>query len=697
MRPHLPNKLSNLFAAMQRDRILLPAFMMVLAFTANSDRQCYAQDQVTNRPNVLIVMADDLGFSDLGCYGSEIETPNLDRLAASGVKFSQFYNTAKCHSSRVSLLTGQYCIAAGDTALSHGVTSAEVLATNGYFTAMTGKWHLKQQPTDFGFQRYFGHLSGACNYFTGDQSFRLNGMPWKVPAENFYTTVANVDFAIDFLEEARAEKKPWYLYVAFNAPHAPLHALPNDYKKYENRYNVGWDEIRKARFVKQQQSGLLPSGLKVSERPEHVPSWKSLHPWRQQYEAKKMSTLAAMIDRVDQEVGRLTKNLKDNGELNNTLILFVSDNGACPYDRKRPNPTITPTNANDSLGDTTGWAWARNTPFRYYKQNQFEGGIASPAILHWPAGVKATAGSVITEPAHLIDILPTIADVTGSRLPEQWPSRELRPISGQSLRPLLGDNAFHRESPLHFLFSTDRGLRENQWKIVSFRQGPWELYDLSADRTERNNLASQHPDRLKKMIHTWTQMTREVLHAPERSYSEVQTEPRPHTHPEWTSFDGDLPDGPATKGKGTTTRNRNGPSGKNTGGIRARKNTNLNIEGGVLHLTFTGDDPGIAMDLRSKSIPAGPYQLRFRVQKSTPSRGEIFFTTDPQTTLPNGEQLSFKIHEINDWQWIEIPIVTQKTLFQIRIDLCDGVGNASIADLELRGSAEQTILRWPQP
>ncbi|MGB0656017.1 MAG: sulfatase-like hydrolase/transferase, partial [Pirellulales bacterium] len=175
-------------------------------------------------------MADDLGYSDIGCYGGEIDTPNLDSLAANGLRFSQFYNTAKCHSSRVSLLTGQYCIAAGDVSLSHAVTSAEVLRDAGYFTAMTGKWHLDREPTDFGFDRYFGHLSGACNFFKGDNSFRLNGEKWSVPPflndKTFYTTVADVDFALDFLGEARETEKPFYLYVAFNAPHAPLHALP---------------------------------------------------------------------------------------------------------------------------------------------------------------------------------------------------------------------------------------------------------------------------------------------------------------------------------------------------------------------------------------------------------------------------------------------------------------------------------------
>ena len=339
-----------------------------------------------DRPNIVVIMADDMGFSDLGCYGSEIETPHLDALARDGLRFSQFYNTAKCHSSRVSLLTGQYCIAAGDTAMSHAVTSAEVLGNGGYFTAMTGKWHLKREPTDFGFNRYFGHLSGACNFFKGDKTFRLNGDGWQVPDSGFYTTVANVDFGLKFLKDARNSGKPWYLYVAFNAPHAPLHALPADYAKYKGKYDVGWDVVRAGRVAKQKNIGLLPRDLNASPRPEHLPAWKTMETWRQGYEANRMTTLAAMIDRVDQEVGRLVADLRANGELDNTLMLFVSDNGACPYDRRKPLLDVEPTNGDIALADSTGWSWARNSPFRYYKQNQFEGGIATPAIVHWPAG-----------------------------------------------------------------------------------------------------------------------------------------------------------------------------------------------------------------------------------------------------------------------------------------------------------------------
>lgn len=636
------------------------------------------------RPNVVVIMVDDMGFSDLGCYGSEIETPHLDALAENGLRFSQLYNTAKCHSSRVALLTGQYCMAAGDTALTNALTSAEVLARGGYFTAMTGKWHLKQQPTDFGFQRYFGHLSGACNYFKGDKTFRLNGQPWQVPDEGFYTTVADMDFALRFLDEARETKKPWYLYVAFNAPHAPLHALPEDYAKYKGRYNSGWDVIRDARIAKQKRIGLLPQNLKPSPRPEHIPAWESLEDWRQKYEANRMTTLAAMIDRVDQEVGRLVADLRSHNELENTLILFVSDNGACPYDRKRPLLDVEPTNGDVSLADSTGWAWARNAPFRYYKQNQFEGGISTPAIVHWPAGMKANKGRIVHEPAHLIDVLPTLAEITGCEVPPTWPNRQLHPVSGVSLKPILEGQTLGSRPPIHLLFSKDRGLRDGNWKAVSFRGEAWELYNLANDRTELKNLATTEPERLQSMVKTWTEMTKNVLHAPPPAYAPATEAKLPHRHPQWTNFQTAKP-GPNAK---STRREKKE--------IRARKNTKLTITEGMLKLQFTGEDPGIAMDLRGRNLPEGPYHLKFRLQGGSQGGGEVFYTTDAKTTLPKGERVSFDVVADGNWQSVEIKLPTNQSLQQLRIDVSQGTGQATITDLELLNETGDVITKWPR-
>ena len=641
------------------------------------------------RPNVVVIMTDDMGFSDLGCYGGEIKTPQLDALAKGGIRFSQFYNTAKCHSSRVSLLTGQYCLAAGSTTLSHGVTSAEVLANGGYFTAMTGKWHLKQEPTDFGFQRYFGHLSGACNYFRGDKTFRLNGDPWQVPDEGFYTTVADIDYAIKFLRESRRTKKPWYLYVAFNAPHAPLHALPEDYAKYQGRYDKGWDVIRDARMAKQKSLGLFAQDLQPSPRPEHIPAWDTMSEWRQKYEANRMATLAAMIDRVDQEVGRLVDDLRSHDELDNTLILFVSDNGACPYDRRQPQLDVEPTNGGTALADSTGWAWARNSPFRYYKQNQFEGGIATPAIVHWPAGLNRPKGSIVHEPAHLIDVMPTLAEITQCEIPNTWSDRELRPVSGVSLRPIFEGRTLGPRPPIHLLFSADRGLRDGDWKAVSFRGQTWELYNMVEDRTELEDLADDHPQRLKTMIQKWTDMTRDVLHGPPKSLVPATEARMPHRHPEWTNFDR-LTAAQATARK---ARRKRRPT-KNA--IRARKNTQLTIAEGKLMLKFSGDDPGIAMDVRAQELPGGPYRLRFRLLGGSKGGGEVFYTTGPKAILPRGEHIEFVVRADGEWQDVQIELATNKQLQQLRIDVSQGAGAATIADLALENATGTVIMVWPK-
>lgn len=640
-----------------------------------------------DRPNIVVIMVDDLGYSDLGCYGSEIDTPRLDKLASEGLRFSQFYNTAKCHSSRVSLLTGQYCIAAGDTGMGHAVTSAEVLRKSGYFTAMTGKWHLKKEPTDFGFDRYFGHLSGACNFFKGDKTFRLNGKPWQVPDRGFYTTVADVDYALKFLAEARATNRPWYLYIAFNAPHAPLHALPEDYAKYKGRYDAGWDVVRAARAARQKEPGLLPKSLRSSPRPKHIPAWKDMERWRQKYEANKMTTLAAMIDRVDQEVGRLIDDMKAHDEFNNTLILFVSDNGACPYDRRRPLLDVEPTNGDISLGDSTGWAWARNTPFRYYKQNQFEGGISTPAIVHWPAGLKTQRGSITHQPAHLIDVLPTLAEVSESRLPAEWPGRALRPVSGISLAPAFRGKTLKRGKPIHLLFSDDRGLRDGDWKAVSFRREAWELYNVAEDRTELNNLAEKEPGRLKEMVAEWTRMARNVLHAQPRSYAPATPSKSEHRHPEWTNFDGVEPN----------RRARKRSSARDSKQIRARKNTKLGIVDGELQLVFSGEDPGIAMDLRRNALPPGPYRVTFRLRGGSVDGGELFFTTDAKTTLPRGTRIAFDVKADGNWQNVDIELPTSKSIRQLRLDVSEGAGKATIRDLGLSDVSGKTLLRWPSP
>ena len=645
-----------------------------------------------SQPNVLLVLVDDMGFSDLGCYGSEIETPNLDKLAANGVRFSQFYNTAKCHSSRVSLLSGRWCRQAGDEKLNRAVIIPEVLKPAGYFTAMTGKWHLSQQPTDFGFDRYFGHLSGATNYYLGDKTFRLNGKPYTVPDKGFYTTVANVDHAIDFLGEARATKKPWFLYVAFNAPHAPIQPLEQDFKKYLGRYDAGWDAMRAARVVKQKQIGLLPTSMVESPRPDHVPEWSKLTDAQKTNESRHMAGYAGLIDRVDQEMGRLIANLTSAGELENTLIVFVSDNGACPFGRGGAQLGTEPFNPQTRWGDSTGWAWARNSPFRFYKQNQFEGGISSPAIFHWPAGLKQKPGSVIDTPAHLVDLLPTVAEITGAKVPDTFPGREPTALAGISLAPILAGGAIKERPPIHLLFSSDRGLRDGEWKLVSFQSQPWELYHVSTDRTELHDVASEHPDIVQRMVKQWHDMSANVLMVPAKENRPVDTEAKPKLNPGWSIYDttgeGERPKKSKAKRKAAKqpTAQAELP--------RARKGTKLTVEGQQLILQCTGDDPGLAFEHLHLEAP-GPYTIEFRLQSKAKGTGEVYWTTDAETILPKGKHLDFDVQHDGEWRDIKLRIDEATTMHALRLDPCGGEGEVRIEGLVLKGADGNMLAKWP--
>ncbi|QDT70584.1 Arylsulfatase [Planctomycetes bacterium MalM25] len=465
------------------------------------------------RPNLVVIMADDLGFADLGCYGSEVETPRLDELASEGLRFTQFYNTAKCHSSRVSLLTGLYCDQAGSESLSRGATFGEVLSEAGYFTAMVGKWHLHKQPTNFGFQRYWGHLSGATNFFTGDDTFRLNGAKWAVPkrlnGRPFYTTHAITDFALGFLDEATSGDKPFVLYTAFNAPHYPLQAPKEAVLKYDGRYDRGWDEMRRERHKRQIESGLLPAKWGLSPRPDHVPAWDSLSEEDRQWEADRMEVFAAMVDELDKSIGRLVDYLKAKGVYDNTLILFCSDNGACPFERTRGR-YLAPWDPDSYWTYDASWAHVGNTPFRLYKQNQHEGGIASPLIVHWPAGLKTEPGAITRQPAHLIDLMATILELGEASYPTRLGERTIDPLQGKSLLPIFHGEERDPHETLYFHFGSDRALRQGPWKLVSAKQGKWELYNLDADRTELDDLSERDPRRVTSMAAEWFRIAEEV-------------------------------------------------------------------------------------------------------------------------------------------------------------------------------------------
>ena len=655
-------------------------------FAAALSSEALAKD---GKPNFLLVMADDMGFSDLGCYGSEIETPNLDKLAAGGLRFSQFYNTAKCHSSRVSLLSGRWSRQAGDESLQRAVILPEVLAPAGYFTAMTGKWHLRKQPTDFGFQRYFGHLSGATNYFTGDQTFRLNGQPFAVPETGFYTTIANVDHALKFIAEARAAKKPWFQYIAFNAPHAPLQPLEQDFKKYQGRYDIGWDAIRAARVAKQKQIGLLPADSAESPRPDHIPAWTKLSAGQRSDESRLMSAYAGLIDRIDQEMGRLIADLEKAGDLDNTVILFVSDNGACPFHRGGATPNTEPYHATTRWGDSTGWAWARNSPFRFYKQNQFEGGISTPAILHWPAGLKQKPGSVVSSPAHLVDVLPTFAELAGAKVPTTYPDRQPSPLAGVSLAPIIAGGQMEARPPIHLLFSTDRGLRDGEWKLVSFQSGPWELYHMPTDRAELHDVAAQHPDIVQRMAKQWHDMTANVLTTQGKEAQPVATAATPKLNPGWSHYDDTVPT--QTKGKANGKKK---PAQAASALPRARKDTQLSVSGPQLILHSTGTDPGLAFERLAIETP-GPYTLEFRLQSKSSGPGELYWTTDPETILPKGKHLDFEVKHDGEWHELKLCMDEAKTMHALRLDPCGGEGEVKIEGLMLKAADGKVLAKWP--
>ncbi|MEM7474929.1 MAG: arylsulfatase [Planctomycetota bacterium] len=464
------------------------------------------------RPNIVLVMADDLGFSDLGCYGSEIETPNLDSLAQGGLRFTQFYNTAKCHSSRICLLTGLYMFQAGNNAMDKGVTIAEALRPAGYQTLMAGKWHLAGEPTGRGFDRYFGHLSGATNFFTGDDTFRLDGEEFEVQGEEFYTTDENTDYSINFLE-ARDKTRPFFLYMAFNAPHYPLHVKEIDYRKYENRYGEGWDKVRASRYARQQEMGLLP-GAELSPRPDDVSAWSKLSETEKNWEAERMAAYAGMVDCLDQNIGRLVGHLKETGHWENTVFIFCSDNGACPFERTRGNQ-FRPWDPKSYWTYDKGWAHVGNTPFRWYKQNQHEGGISSPMIVSW-AGLTTEPGSICREPAHLIDLLPTCLDLGQTAYPEQYAGRTITPLQGRSLFPIFNSDPLPQHPWLYFQFSNNRAIRQGDYKLVSAKGKPWELYNLAEDRSELVNLVNKKPELAKRLKSLWQEVATEVEHAPEK-------------------------------------------------------------------------------------------------------------------------------------------------------------------------------------
>lgn len=494
-------------------------------------------------PNFVILLADDLGYSDLGCYGSEIKTPHLDRLAAGGLRYSQFYNTARCWPTRASMLTGYYAQQIRRDSFPSGPGGRrgprpawapllpELLRAWGYRSYHAGKWHIDGTPLDNGFDRSY-RVNDHDRFFT-PQKHTLDGKPLPPlePEDDYYATTAIADYTIDFLDEHRRTHgdQPFLAFVAFNAPHFPLQALPQDIAKYEQTYEAGWDAIRDQRWQRIRQEQPLTGQLSKLESdigpPYHFPDaleklgpgevnrelpWSSLSQEQQRFQVQKMAIHAAMVDRIDQEVGRLIEKLRSIDALEETVILFLSDNGASAEIMVRGDGhqrTALAGSRQSYLCLGPGWSSAANTPFRRHKTWVHEGGIATPLIVHWPAGIpREVQGQWRESPGHVIDLVPTVVELAGGQLPETHRGVDVPAKPGRSLVDTFGDARVGGARTLWWLHEGNRALRVGDWKLVQAKDEAWELYDLSRDRTESHNLASEHPERVEALARQWEEL-----------------------------------------------------------------------------------------------------------------------------------------------------------------------------------------------
>ena len=496
---------------------------------------CQSAAVAPRPPNIVLIMADDMGFSDLGSYGGEIKTPYLDLIARQGLRFTQFYNAARCCPTRASLLTGLYPHEAGmggmvssvDSEPEAGpyqgylnqasVTMAELLKDAGYRTYMAGKWHVGEKPQHWplkrGFDRYFGLISGASSYYEiiEDQPRKRQMVRddkiWEPPDRGFYMTDAISDHAVSFIQEhvGRYQRKtPFLLYVPYTAPHWPLHALPEDIAKYERVYDVGWDVIREHRYKKQIELGLFSASLPLPDRPVHIPAWEDV-PDKKVW-SRRMAVYAAMIDRMDQGIGRILRMLEETRSIRNTIVIFLSDNGGSAEDvtgRKlhEVGSTIGERGSYDAYREP--WANVSNTPFQYYKSWVHEGGIATPLIAYWNRGSKGS-GRIVHQPSHVVDLMTTVLDAAGVSYPHSYNSEELTPLSGKSLLPLFFDEMPAPSDTMYWEHLGARAVRHGNWKLVAGRNTQiWELYNLNLDRNEMNDLADAYPERVDQMAADW--------------------------------------------------------------------------------------------------------------------------------------------------------------------------------------------------
>lgn len=506
------------------------------------------KNQDHEKPNIIIIIADDMGYSDLRCYGGEIHTPNLDRLAENGIRFTQMYNCARCCPTRASLLTGKYphqvnLARNGQNLAMDAPTIAEVLREAGYQTGMSGKWHLSRTkvlpdneeqlkwlahqtdsgvfapletyPCNRGFDEHWGVIWGVVNYFDPFSLVHNEEAVRDVPG-NFYMTDFVTDKSVELIDKFSRKKQPFFLYVAHTAPHWPLHALAEDIEKYNNTYSEGWEVMREMRYKRMIELGLIDSILFPLPGNSSGKKWADCP--NKQKESNHMAVHAAMVDRMDQGVGEIIEKLKQIEEYDNTMIFFLADNGASyergnspgydraaktregvpiDYDPVQPGPETTW----GFLGDA--WASAANTPFRYWKKESYEGGICTPFIVHWPAGLKGMENTINHGIAHVMDILPTCMDLAKASYPSHIHGMETSPFIGKSLLPLIQGELTTTHDTLFWEHVGGRAIRIGNWKMASLKGQSWELFDLATDRTELYDLSLQYPEKIKEMNKLW--------------------------------------------------------------------------------------------------------------------------------------------------------------------------------------------------
>jgi arylsulfatase A-like enzyme len=508
------------------------------------------------KPNILFIVADDMGYSDAGCYGGEISTPNLDRLAANGLRFTQFYNTARCWSSRACLLTGYYAQAvrrdtlpgadAGEFGEGRAIGGANgvrqrwaqllpaYLKPLGYRSYHSGKWHVDGLRLAAGFDRSYS-LEDHNHYFAPKNHYEDDvQLPPVEPGSKFYTTTYIAEQAIKYLREhaTKYPKQPFFTYLAFTSPHFPIQALPEDIALYKDRYQSGWDSIRSERYERMKKMGLVNCDLSTldpaaaprwnltekqlqqrigTNEVGHAVAWNSLNAGQKQFQAAKMAIHAAMIHRMDIEIGRVLDQLKTMGALDNTVIFFVSDNGASAEQIIRGDghdPAAPLGSAKTFLGIGPGWSSVANTPFRLHKSWVHEGGISTPLIVHWPAGLK-TQGQLRTNPGHLIDLVPTVLEIVGGKRPATVAGMPIPPLPGKSLVPAFTTDGSVSRDYLWWLHDGNRAIRVGDWKLVADHDSAWELYNLRMDRSETQNLASSNQEKVRELEQEWKKRAQE--------------------------------------------------------------------------------------------------------------------------------------------------------------------------------------------